>query len=668
VAEQRPDPDRVLARIQAESPRGTRGMLKVFFGYAAGVGKTYAMLEAARAQAAAGGDVVVGYVETHGRAETDALLEGIETLPRREVLYRGITLREFDLDAALARKPAILVVDELAHTNAPEMRHAKRWQDIEELRDASISVFTTMNVQHLESLNDVIAQITGVTVRETVPDTVLESADRIELVDLPPDDLIQRLREGKVYLADQVQRATERFFQRPNLIALRELALRRTAERVDEEAETARLSQTAPGTWPTVERLLVCVGPSPSSTKVVRGAKRLASALRADWIAVTVETPKTASLSARSRHVLEYNLSLAERLGAEVVTLHGGSVAQAIVEYARVRNATKIVVGKTLQSRWLPRLRPSMTDQLLLLSDDIDLYVVRGVEEPREDALPPPGRKPSWPGYLRAAILMALCTALADLFHGAGLAEANVVMTFLLGIVLTAARYGIGPGIFASFAGVLLFDFFYVPPYGTFAVADVQYFITFAVMLGVALLTSTLTARIRRQAHLLQQRGLRTEALLHLSQVLASTWGIQALASAAERQVHNLFRAQAAIFLPQGSTALVPATDEGKNFSLDPRDAAVARWVFDHGRMAGAGTDTLPRAAALYLPLEGPQGTLGVLGLRQAQPSHPLAPDPKHLLEAVATQIALAIGREKLAEAAPGADGHPAGRPSASVS
>jgi len=652
MAEQRPDPDRVLAQIQAEAAAGRRGMLKVFFGYAAGVGKTYAMLEAARAQAAAGVDVVAGYVETHGRAETDALLEGLEILPRREVEYRGIHLREFDLDAALARKPAVLLVDELAHSNAPELRHSKRWQDVEELREAGIGVFTTVNVQHLESLNDVIAQITGVVVRETVPDTVLEGADRIELVDLPPDDLIQRLHEGKVYVADQARQAVDRFFQRSNLIALRELSLRRTAERVNEEVETARLSQAAPGTWPTSERLLVCVGPSPTSAKVVRAAKRLASALRADWIAASVETPATASLSARSRQLLEQNLSLAERLGAEVASLHGGSVAETIVEYARARNATKILIGKTVQRRWLPRLRASILDELVRLSGDVDIYVIRGVEGPSEGARPPAARRSAWVGYAKAATVMALCTLLAGLFHRTGLAEANVVMTLLLGVVLAAARYGPGPSIFASFAGVLLFNFFYVPPYGTFAVADLQYLITFAVMLVVGLIISALTARIRRQADMLQQRGLRAEALFHLTQELTSTSGIQQLAETAESHVREFLAAEAALFLPSGAAGLAPVTERGRRFGLDPREAAVAQWAFDHGRMAGAGTDTLPGAAALYLPLAGPHGTIGVLGLRQAQPSRLLAADPKQLLETFASQIALAVEREQLAEAA----------------
>lgn len=652
MGKERPDPDHLLAQIRAEAAGDGRGMLKVFFGYAAGVGKTYAMLGAARVQAAAGVDVVAGYVEIHGRAETETLLEGLEILPRRQVEYRGITVQEFDLDAALARKPAIVLVDELAHTNAPGLRHAKRWQDVEELREAGISVFTTVNVQHLESLNDLIAQITGVVVRETIPDTVLESADQIELVDIPPDDLIQRLRAGKVYMGDQARQAVERFFQKCNLVVLRELSLRRTAEQVNEEVQTARLSQAAPRTWPTAERLLVCVGPSPMSARVVRAAKRLANALRADWIAASVETPATASLSASSRQVLEQNLSLAERLGAEVVTLHGGSVAEAIVEYARTRNASKILVGRTLQHRWLPRLRPSIMDDVLKLSGDIDIYVVNGVEEQREAS--PPSARPKVPrsSYLKAAALMAICAAVAALFQFAGLAEANVVMAFLLGVILVAARYGRGPSVFASFAGVLLFDVGYVPPYGSLGVSDLQYLITFAVMLAVALLTSGLTARIRQQADLLRQRGQRVEALFHLSQGLANTSGAQQLAETAEGHMKELFGAEAAIFLPLGASGLAPVTEGGKRFGLDPREAAVAQWVFERGHMAGAGTDTLPGAAALYLPLVGPHGAIGVLGLRPPEPSRLLAADPRRLLETFATQIAMAIERDQAAEAA----------------
>src|SRR6266545_3877651 len=440
MSTQRPNPDALLARVQAEEAQRARGKLKIFFGATAGVGKTYAMLEAAREKRAEGVDVVIGYVETHGRVETEALL-GMPTLrgmlpvlPRRKVEYHGAVLEEFDLDAVLARRPQLVLVDELAHTNVPGSRHPKRWQDVEELLDAGIDVYTTINVQHIESLNDVVAQITGVLVRETVPDRLIDQADELELVDLTPDDLLQRLKEGKVYVPAQAEHAIRNFFRRGNLIALRELALRCTADRVDEQMQRYMRDHAIGQTWPTNERLLVCVSQSPFSARLVRGTRRMAAAMRAPWLVIYVETPRHLRLTEAERDRVAQTLRLAEQLGAETATLSGQSVSEEILTYARARNVTKIVVGKPERPRWQEFLFGSVVDDLVRRSGEIDVYVIAGEHG---DASPAPARTlertSSWAAYGWAVLVVALCTALAGLLRSS-FTEANLVMTYLLGI------------------------------------------------------------------------------------------------------------------------------------------------------------------------------------------------------------------------------------------
>src|SRR6266850_2830073 len=412
----RPDPDELLVRVREQEARRARGRLKVFFGAAAGVGKTYAMLEAARAQRAAGVDVVAGVVEPHRRAETEDLVEGFEVLPRRRLEYRGTTLEEFDLDGALARHPALLLVDELAHTNAPESRHAKRWQDVLELLDAGIDVYTTLNVQHLESLNDVVAKITGVVVRETVPDSVLEQADEFELIDLPPDELLERFKDGKVYMPDQAQEAIRNFFRKGNLIALRELALRRTAERVDAQMRVYMREHAIDKAWPTAERLLVCISPGPESARLVRAAKRMADRLGAPWVAAYVETPAQLRLPAEARDRVTQSLRLAEQLGAEVVTLPGQKMSEAILRFAHDRNVTKIVVGKPRRQLWTRILIGSIVDALVQGSGDIDIYVISAEREQHGAPPAPRARRaiPSdWAPYGWATAVVALATGAA---------------------------------------------------------------------------------------------------------------------------------------------------------------------------------------------------------------------------------------------------------------
>ncbi len=643
----RPNPDELLAQVQAEEANRQHGKLKIFFGAAAGVGKTYAMLDAARQQKAEGKDVVVGFVETHRRAETQALLADLEILPPKLVDYRGTRLHEFDLDAALARHPQLILLDELAHTNAPGSRHPKRWQDVEELLAAGINVYSTLNVQHLESLNDVVAQITGVVVRETVPDSILEQADDVELIDLAPDELIRRLKEGKVYVPQMAEQARRNFFRRGNLMALRELALRRTAERVDDQVQAYMRKWGIAETWPVAERILVSVGPGATAGRLLRAGKRMATSLDAEWLAVYVETPEHAHLSQAERDRIAQTLRLAEQLGAETVTLTGARASEELLEFAHSRNVTKIIVGKPARPRWREILFGSVVEELVRKSGDIDVYVITG---DRDEPQPPPServeRTVNWPGYVWAIGVIALCTAL-DAVLLPYVSLTILVMVYLLAVTLIAARYGAGPSVLASILSVLAFDFFFVPPFYTFAVADTQYLVVFAVMLVVALLISTLTARIQRQADAARQRERRTAALYAMSRELASTASPRRLVDVATKHIGEVMESRVAILLPGPTGQLVPM-DPG--FPLDKSERAVAEWAFSHNQPAGLGTETLPGSQAMYLPLTGSHGTVGVLGIEPAHPSHVTAPEQLHLLETFASQTALAIERANLEE------------------
>ncbi len=650
----------MLARVQAAESQAARGKLKIFFGYVAGVGKTYAMLEAARREKADGVEVVAGYVEPHGRAETEALLEGLEVLPVRRIPYRGVTLREFDLDGALARRPKLILVDELAHTNAEGSRHAKRWQDVEELLEAGIDVYSTLNVQHIESLNDVIAQITGVIVRETLPDSVLERADEFELIDLTPEELMERLKEGKVYVPQQAERALQSFFQKSNLVALRELSLRQTAQRLRRDVDSARREKAVTAPWATNERLLVCVGPSPTSAKLLRTAKRMAAAFGGDWIAVAVETQAQGASAAREQ--IARHLHLAEQLGAETHILVGNSVAAAVLDCARSRNVTKIVVGKTAQPWWKRLLGGTVVDQLLERSGEIDVYVIRGDSEPqpRLPALPRRHGLAPWSNYATTAAVVGLCGILSGLMHRWGLSDANIVMVFLLGVVFSASRYGRGPSIAAAVASVLVFDFFFVPPHLAFTVHDSQYVLTFGVMLGLGLLISTLTARVRAQLRASQEQERRTAALYRLTKQLSEVAGPEFLVNHAGQQLREIFDAEVVIYLraasePAGASSSLRDHSEkldlrfggATSIAQQPINAVVAHWVADHDQMAGLGTATLPNATALFVPLTGSQRTIGALGVRPKDPQQMLDPDQRRLLETCASLIALSLERDQ---------------------
>lgn len=647
----RPNPDELLYQVQAKEAQAERGSLKIFFGYAAGVGKTYAMLKNAQRAKAEGREVVVGYVEPHGRAETEALLEGLEALPAREVAYRGVKLREFDVDAALARHPDLILVDELAHTNAEGLRHGKRWQDVEELLEAGIDVWTTLNVQHIESLNDVIGQITGVVVRETIPDRVFDSANDLELVDLAPEELLVRLNAGKVYVPEQARRAIQSFFQKANLTALRELSMRQAARRVHSEVEFARREKAVSRPWATAERLLVCVGPSPTTARVVRTAKRMATALDAPWIAVSVDLAGDAPSSPANQRIAQH-FRLAERLGAETVTLAGHDTAGAVLDYARSRNVTKIFIGKTNRPRWRRLFFGTVVDDLLERSGDIDVYVIHGAEDPKD--APPTNTPPTrgnWRPYIGSTALIALTGLVASLARALHFAdgEANTVMLFLAAVAWTAFRHGRAPAIWASVLAVLVFDFGFVPPYRSFAVSDAQYVVTFVVMLAIGLIISTLTARLKAQVESTHLRERRTFALYELGRQLSSLSGSVFLVSAAGRRIAEMIGGEAAIYLQRAAGAPELAFGHDTAIPRHPVSLAVAQWVIEHDQIAGTGTNTLPNAVALFLPLIGSQRTHGAVAVRVEEADRLLAPDVRRLLEACANQLALALERDQMA-------------------
>jgi two-component system sensor histidine kinase KdpD len=648
---ERANPDELLRRLADQEKERRRGKLTIFFGAAPGVGKTYAMLEVARAvQAEEKRDLVVGVVETHGRLETAALLVGLEVLPRRKISYRGVDVEEFDLDAALRRHPALMLMDELAHTNAEGSRHPKRWQDVEELLDAGIDVFATMNVQHVESLNDVVAQITGAIVRETVPDSVLERAHEIKLVDLPPDELLERLRDGKVYVSTQAQHALENFFRKGNLIALRELALRQTAERVDAQMLAYRKAQGIEQTWAASEQILVAVSPSPYSVPLVRAARRMAAALHAHWYAVYVEPRMRRPITKLDEARLSQNLRLAERLGAEVVTLTGDGASDELLRFSKERNITKIIVGKPVVARLRDRFRASLVDQLVRHSGDIDVYVTAG--DPGEDERLPvkPVRRPlQAPSYAAAAAVSLIATVVAWLLFGRAQLP-DVVMTYLLGIMLVSMRYGLAPSLFATLLSVAALDFVFVPPFFTFAVADFSHTVTFIVMFLVAVVISGLTERVKNQAAAARQREQRTAALYELSRELTSAQSGRRVIEVGAAELEKVFNSKVAVFTPDRDGRLRCAQASAGLDLASERDASISQWVWQHQKEAGLGTSTLPSSEALYVPLLASGGIVGVLGLIPTPRDRFDSIEQRRQLDAFTGQLALAMERALLAE------------------
>jgi two-component system sensor histidine kinase KdpD len=637
---------------------GNRGRLKIFFGAAAGVGKTFAMLNAARVARAEGTDLVIGYIQSHGRLETERLMAGIEQLPVLEVDYRGILRAEFDLDAALMRHPTIAVVDELAHSNMvdgrPKQRHAKRWQDVEELLAAGIEVWTTVNVQHLESLNDVVAGITGIRQRETIPDRIFDQADDVELIDLPPRDLLARLKAGKVYSIEHASPATKRYFREPNLLALRELALRRTADRVNAQGRPYRDHERFSQPWLARDRFLVAVAVDDQAEQLVRLGKRFADALDAEWLVVCVETPVMLNLGEEARNRRVNILRLAESLGAQTVTLDGPSASAALAEYARLRNVNRIVVGEPRRVGIKALFRPSTATKLVRAGGKFDISVIARREAPsngssRSEVLASAAL--NWSAYVPALGISVACTALAAVMYSY-FSLTNLVMVYLLGATITALKLGRGPASAAAVVNVLAFDFFFVPPRYSFAVADFQYVVTFGVMLTVALIIATLVANVRAQTRVAGSRERRTALLYAMSRELVATRSLEDLARVAVKHVAETFASRTVVLVPDADGRLQYPTTAPITGSLQHADLSIAQWVFDKSAPAGLGTDTLPGAAAQYLPLKGTQRALGVLGVEPKQPRRLLLPEQRHLIETFAAQIALALERARLQEAA----------------
>lgn len=647
----RPDPDALLRQVAADEARARRGRLKIFFGASAGVGKTYAMLAAGRAALAQGVPLIVGLVETHGRVETEAMAAELPRLPLKDVPYRGRVLREFDLDAALAfgaahaggPEPPLVLLDELAHSNAPGSRHPKRWQDVQELLAAGIDVWSTMNVQHLESLNDIVGGITGIRVWETVPDTLFDSADEVVVIDLPPDELLERLAAGKVYIPAQAERAAANFFRKGNLIALRELLLRRSADRVDTQMQHWR--QTSAGAaggrpqWSTRDALLACVGPGAGAEAVVRTAARLAAQTDLPWHAVYVDLPSGRRVAEAARQQALRALKLAQELGATTATPGGTELAESLVRYARQHNLSRLVLGRRAGRR---RWQASLTERIAELTPEMDVLQVplpRPERSGRAAASERAAARPlRWRGHAAAVAACALVTLVATALHGA-LDLTNIVMLFLLAVVGVALRHGRAPAVLAAFLGVASFDFFFVPPRLSLAVSDVQYLITFGVMLVVALVIGQLTAGLRAQAHAATERERRVRGLYQMSRELSAALAPQQVAEVAARFLAAEFDARSALLVADDDDSLHAQPGAGIEVDL-----GIAQWSFDKGEPAGLGTNTLPASPFLMLPLKAPMRLRGVLAVQPAR-SALLTPEQRQLLDTCASLLAISLER-----------------------
>jgi len=653
---QRPDPDALLAQVQAQEKRAARGKLRIYFGASAGVGKTYAMLNAARKLVEEGQTVLVGVVETHGRAETAAVLEGLDVLPLKEVEYRGKTIAEFDIDAALERHPPLILIDELAHSNAAGSRHPKRWQDVEELLEAGIDVFATLNVQHLESLNDVVGGITGIRVSETLPDSVFDKAEEVVLVDVPADELLDRLKAGKVYKAAQAERASRNFFRKGNLIALRELALRRTADRVESDVQVYRIEKSINKVWKTDSSLLACIGPRSGAEHIIRSAARLAKQLNTEWHVIYIETPQLQRLNSAQRERILKTLKLGEELGATTVILAGNDIAQEIVKYARSHNFSKVIIGRGY-TRWPWQI--SHLKSIANIAPDIDLIELG---QGNTDAEQSNAKRetltnesaPTDPQPLRylwaviASVLTALITTpLLPYFD-----LANIVMLFLLTVVLVAVRFGRGPAVVSTVVGVAAFDFFFVQPRFSFAVSDVQYLVTFGVMLAVGLIIGQLTAGLRFQARVAAYRESRSRALYEFARALSSTLITDQIFEITRTHLERTFRAKVILLLPDEADRLQPPSPSASETLTSSLDLGIAQWAFDRAIPAGIGTDTLPDSDYVYLPLVAPMRTRGILALQPEGRRWILIPEQRQQLDTFAALAAIALERVHYIEVA----------------
>jgi two-component system sensor histidine kinase KdpD len=647
----RPDPDALLAAIKQEEMIEQRGKLKIFFGMAAGVGKTYSMLETAQGLKAEGMDVVVGYVETHGRAETEELIAGLEIIPRKKVEYRGTFMEEMDLDALLARHPKLALVDELAHTNVSGSRHPKRYQDVLELLDAGIDVYTTINVQHLESRADTVRQITGITVHETVPDSIVEHANEIELIDLAPEELLKRLAEGKVYTGERAELAAQHFFRQGNLTALREMALRLTAEQVDHQLQDYMQVKHIAGPWKSGERLMVAISASPLSERLVRWTRRMAYNLDAPWIAVFVETART--LSEREKLTVVQVTSLARELGAEVITTSDENVPRALLRIARQRNVTQIVVGKPVRGM-LQRFfgNPQVVNRLVRESGDIDIYVISGDKSEAAPARPANllrKERGAWRQYLLALSIVALTTA-ANLLALPWVGYRAASLVYLFVVAILALFINRGPVLLAAAVSAVLWNFLFIPPRFTFFIYALEDILTFFMYFLVALTTGTLTARLRAQEKAGRSREERATAMYALAREVASAVTMDDVLQTAVKQIGQAFNADVAFLLVDVSGHLSTQPHSCSTLGLSEKDYGVAQLAYEKGKITGRYTDTLPFAEAQYLPLLAPNGVVGVMGIRMRENQRPSL-DQQVLLETFARQIALAIERERLEEA-----------------
>lgn len=646
MVDQRPSPDQLLARSQDEELRQRRGKLKIYLGASPGVGKTYTMLHDALARRTEDLDVVIGVAESHGREDINQLLTKFEILPRKKVRYRGTVFSEFDLEASLQRNPGLILIDEMAHSNAPRLRHEKRWQDIKELLDRGIDVYTTLNVQHIESLKDDVAQIIEAPIRETVPDFMIELANTIELVDLPPEELLKRLQEGKIYIPRQAQLATEHFFRKGNLIALRELALRVTAERVGTDVLLYRQNEGIKQIWPTRDKFLVCVGSRPDSLKLIRAAKRIVSSLQGEWLAVYVDSPRL-KVSSSTRNKAIQNLRLAEQLGAEIHVLTGFDIVKVILDFAREQNVTQIMIRKHIYKRWQAWFKRNLTDEIVRHSGEIDVYIMtaESVETlPKE----PEFIKPiPWKKYIYAMGIISAATVFNFILFPLTSAS-NLVMVYLLGITMIAGFGQFGLSIFASITSVLAYEFFFVPPFMNFAFNDFQNIFTLMVMLLVAQVISYLTILTRRQAETSRIIQQQTSALYTLSRRLSNTRGVEDLILFSAHYISTTFNAEVMILLPN-KIELEIRCSFPENQRLDMKERSIAQWVFEMGQRAGFSTETLSFSKALYLPLLVAQAPIGVIRI-QPGPMHILLPEQMDLLESCVHQVALALDVDRMQE------------------
>lgn len=641
----RPSPDALLAEARREG----RGHLKIFLGAAPGVGKTYAMLETAHERVREGIDLVAGVIEHHGRRETEALLDGIELLPPRQTEYRGRAFREMDLDALLKRRPRIALVDELAHTNIPGSRHVKRWQDVEELLAAGIDVYSTLNIQHLESINDIVEQISGVKVRETLPDSVLATADEIELIDLPPQDLIKRLEEGKVYVPEQARRAVHSFFSPGNLTALRELALRHAAERVDRQMVDYMRAHAIPGPWPARERVLVCIDERVDAERLVRVAKRAAERRGAAWGAVTVETARAHALSEGEMDRVDAAMRLAAQLGGETTTLQGDDVADAVLGYARERNCTQIVVGRARKAGWFGRLGKSVTEQLIERSGDFNVLVVGGEDEEKPKAAvhkAVTGWR-LWLGYLVALFATLTATGLGFLID-LWLPIANISVAYLLAVMIVAMKSGLRAGILASISSFLAFNFFFTEPRWTFSITDTQNILTVVFFLIAAVIISNMAARLRAQVRATRESVRRTTNLYDFGRKITAAATLDDVLWAVVHHVAATIHGKSLVLMP-GDLGLSIAAGYPPEDQIDDKSAGAADWAWTHGKLAGRGSTTLPAADWLFLPLKTGRGPVGVLGVQMMEDADMPSPAQLRLLETLADQAAVAIERTTLA-------------------